>query len=162
LRNDEYAVRCNWNKNTYLVNLSSVFDRTVNAHTNTFMSKAFKSFCCAVVLRNIRRVKFRIQTRNLHLILSETKYAIWTETCFVFSTLKQKQKSKINSFLSFFFLTFSQSTKIFTLVKGERVRTSKITSSKVKKKNIESLKFKNDQNVESQIRLSTFWTFLTP
>ncbi len=51
---------------------------------------------------------------------------------------------------------------IFYPNRWERVRTSKIRTSKVQKEHRKSKKFEKDQNVESQIRLSTFWSFLTP
>ncbi len=40
--------------------------------------------------------------------------------------------------------------------KGQNVENHFVES---QKKNIESLKFEKDQNVKSQIRLSTFWSF---
>ncbi len=40
--------------------------------------------------------------------------------------------------------------------KGQNVKNHFVES---KKKNNKSLKFEKDQNVKSQIRLSTFWTF---
>jgi hypothetical protein len=39
--------------------------------------------------------------------------------------------------------------------KGQNVENQNVKS---QKKNIESLKFEKDQNVKSQIRLSTFWS----
>ncbi len=44
----------------------------------------------------------------------------------------------------------------------ERVRMSKIRTSKVQKEHRKSKKFEKDQNVKIQIRLLTFLSFLTP
>ena len=71
-------------------------------------------------------------------------------------------KRKITYKISEWFIMLANSTNSQWPNNRERVGTSKIRTSKVQKEHRKSKKIEKDQDVESQIRLSTFWSFLTP